>query len=157
MLKCLNKPWIVRCSQIILQMIRTTYLTHITNTRAQCQQNSASDRICLLNKMTIKWTILRETRRNKRGVIMVCIWSVYLSVGPLNASLFSSGVQELLAAIQPNLFDLRDQQSSHHRRHSMSTNSPSPSYLQSCANDSATIRTLTPKHSPIRNSHFDNR
>lgn len=77
--------------------------------------------------------------------------------GPLNTNLFSSGVQELLAAIQPNLFDLREQQTSHHRRHSMSTNSPSPNYLQTCANDTTNIRAHTPKHSPIRNSHFENR
>lgn len=92
----------------------------------------------------------------------------FLFPGALSANLFPSGVQELLAAIQPNLFDLREPQSGHQqhqqhlhhhhrRRHSLSTNSPSPNFMESCANENSSMRVHTPKHSPSRKSHFENR
>lgn len=76
---------------------------------------------------------------------------------PMNANLFSTNVQQLLAAIQPQLFNQLQHQKhrslasptcTSRRRHSLST-SPSPNFLQQATGSS---RVQTPKHSPIRNS-----
>lgn len=76
--------------------------------------------------------------------------------GAMNTNPFASSVQQLLAAIQPTLFNLHEQQTSNHQRHrSLSTSSPSPNYMQSCSSDNTNIRVHTPKHSPIRKSHFE--
>lgn len=75
----------------------------------------------------------------------------------MNANLFSTNVQQLLAAIQPQLFSQLQHQKhrslasptcTSRRRHSLST-SPSPNFLQQATGSS---RVQTPKHSPIRNS-----
>lgn len=77
--------------------------------------------------------------------------------GAMNTNPFASSVQQLLAAIQPTLFNLHEQQTSNHQRHrSLSTSSPNPNYMQSCSSDNTNIRVHTPKHSPIRKSHFEN-
>lgn len=76
----------------------------------------------------------------------------------MNANLFSTNVQQLLAAIQPQLFNQFQHQKhrslssptcTSRRRHSLST-SPSPNFLQQTATGSSRVQ--TPKHSPIRNS-----
>lgn len=75
----------------------------------------------------------------------------------MNPNLFASNVQQLLAAIQPQLFSQLQHQKhrnlaspicTSHRRHSLST-SPSPNFLQQATDNS---RAQTPKHSPVRNS-----
>lgn len=87
---------------------------------------------------------------HKQGSMNFCL------IGAMNTNPFASSVQELLAAIQPTLFNLHEQQTSNHQRHrSLSTSSPSPNYMQSCSSDNTNLRVHTPKHSPIRKSHFE--
>lgn len=81
---------------------------------------------------------------------------IFHLTGAMNANPFASSVQQLLAAIQPSLFNLHEQQTNNHQRHhSLSTDSPSPNYMQPCGSDNTNTRVHTPKHSPIRKSHFE--
>lgn len=62
----------------------------------------------------------------------------------VNANIFPSGVQQLLAAIQPSLFNFHEAQTSNHQRcHSLSANSPSPNLMQNCSNDTTNMHAHT--------------